>query len=138
MQVKEHATAHAAIISPPGGSQEKALGVRVLKEVEELAVSTLEASQQSASTASCQAAKQFLHEEPYEQVVLCPWSSLSVQPFMSVQPLTSVSGAGMCFLIASVTVTGVYRGVSKYVAVPTSSDIRTTCIVGIGKICRNS
>lgn len=61
-----------ALMDARGGSQEKALGVRVLKEVEELAVSKLEASQQSASSASCQAAKQFLHEEPYEQVLLCP------------------------------------------------------------------
>ena len=54
------------------GPQEKAAGVRVLKEVEELAVSKLEASQQSASDASCQAAKQFLHEAPYEQVLPRP------------------------------------------------------------------
>ena len=51
-----------------GGPQEKATGIRVLKEVEELAVSKVEASQQSASSASCQAAKQFLHEAPYDQV----------------------------------------------------------------------
>lgn len=51
--------------------QEKAAGVRVLKEVEELAASKVEASQQSASSASCQAAKQFLHEAPYEQVLPC-------------------------------------------------------------------
>lgn len=51
-----------------GGVQEKATGIRVLKEVEELAVSKVEASQQSASSALCQAAKQFLHEAPYEQV----------------------------------------------------------------------
>lgn len=94
---RERATAEMV----PGGSQEKALGVRVLKEVEELAVSKLEAAQQSASSASCQAAKQFLHEEPYEQVLLCPWSSLSVQPFMFVQPLTPVIGAGMCLSTAS-------------------------------------
>ena len=56
----------------PGGSQEKAIGMRVLKEVEELAVSKLEASQQSASDASCQAAKQFMHEAPYDQVLPRP------------------------------------------------------------------
>ena len=56
----------------PGAPQEKAAGVQVLKEVEELAVSKLEASQQSASDASCQAAKQFLHEAPYEQVLPRP------------------------------------------------------------------
>ena len=55
-----------------GGPQEKAIRVRVLKEVEELAVSKLEASQQSTSDASCQAAKQFLHEAAYEQVLPCP------------------------------------------------------------------
>lgn len=42
--------------------------VRILKDVEELAVSKLAASEQSASDAPCQAAKQFLHEAPYEQV----------------------------------------------------------------------
>ena len=64
-----HATAVSVCAQMmPGGSQEKAVGVRVLKEVEELAVSKLQASQQSASDASCQAAKQFLHEAPYEQV----------------------------------------------------------------------
>lgn len=57
----------------PGVPQEKAVNVRVLKEVEELAVSKLEASQQSANDASCQAAKQFLHEAPYEQVLPRPW-----------------------------------------------------------------
>lgn len=70
MHVSEGGNAAAQVA--PGGSQEKALGVRVLKEVEELAVSKLEASQQSASSASCQAAKQFLHEEPYEQVTALP------------------------------------------------------------------
>ena len=55
--------------------QEKAIGVRILKEVEELAVSKLDASQQSASDAACQAAKQFLHEAPYEQVTSVPVNS---------------------------------------------------------------
>lgn len=45
------------------------MGVKVLKEVQELAVSKLDASKQSASDAPCQAAKQFLHEAPYEQVM---------------------------------------------------------------------
>ena len=52
------------------------MGIKVLKEVEDLAVSKLETSQQSAAGASCQAAKQFLHEEPYEQASL----STTLQP----------------------------------------------------------
>lgn len=82
----------------PCGPQEKAIGVRVLKEVEELAVSKLEASQQSASDASCQAAKQFLHEAPYEQVLPCPCPTWCLAyPFTPVHPFTPVIGAGMFF-----------------------------------------
>lgn len=75
-------------------------------------MSKLEASQQFASSASCQAAKQFLHEEPYEQVLLCPWSSLSVQPLMFVPPLTPVIGCWrVLFDCKSVAATDVSRGV---------------------------
>ena len=53
-------------------AQEKAIGVRVLREVEELAVSKLDHAQQTQGSASCEAAKQFLHEAPYEQVCIPP------------------------------------------------------------------
>ncbi|KAL0042031.1 hypothetical protein WJX77_001255 [Trebouxia sp. C0004] len=67
MRVVECKLAAAVLAVTLGMSKEKAIGVRILKEVEELAVSKLDKSKQSASDAPCQAAKHFLHEAPYEQ-----------------------------------------------------------------------
>lgn len=67
MRVVECKLAAAVLAVTLGMSKEKAIGVRILKEVEDLAVSKLDKSKQSASDAPCQAAKQFLHEAPYEQ-----------------------------------------------------------------------
>lgn len=66
--------------------QEKAVGIKILKEVEELAVSKLDKSKQSASDAPCQAAKQFLHEAPYEQV-RTSLSCLQIAPLLCVHCL---------------------------------------------------
>ena len=48
--------------------QEEATKLKILKEVEGLLVSKLDADKQTGTDAPCQAAKQFLHEAPYEQV----------------------------------------------------------------------
>lgn len=48
--------------------QEEATKLKILKEVEGLLVSKLDADKQTGTDAPCQAARQFLHEAPYEQV----------------------------------------------------------------------
>ena len=77
----QHSVQHCWPVGPQGVSgsqslvstellqlQEDAAKMKILKEVEKLLVSKLDADKQAGTDAPCRAVKQFLHETPYEQV----------------------------------------------------------------------